>query len=445
MRQFPTSKAILFRLLAATAILLLTFAGSVCAQGTPAPANQAAVAAATDPRAELARALAWPIAAIVVAFLLYAPFKLFVVAIGGRITKLSLPKILEIELPPAKAAAPLLLDDLRAATTGAKIRGIEIRDSSRAVLEQVQSTEPADYALIALGQGDKWLTSRLFISAIMMQRMRGVQVFVFVESTATSDQRLVAVAPVGQLRWALAQRYPWLELAWVRANMSALASPVSTTQLAPGQQLGAEACWLPDPRAQSMSLPLVVASDTGAFAPSTARQIAQDFIQSLQQPSCPTQEPWQWQKLPDGGYERARWVTRRLLTSLLPQEARDAWVNDLRDAPRSQRTRAILRRCQTDFVALTVGEREFSVPKPTQAYEPEVPVERTRQSLRRARKSGRTRGRATGLRAWLVPLHSEFDQSPRLSPVVMAGHRAGHPSPHAAATDARDKPGQARP
>ena len=169
----------------------------------------------------------------------------------------------------------------------------------------------------------------------MMQRMRGVQGFVFVESTATSDQRLVAVAPVGQLRWALAQRYPWLELAWVRANMSALASPVSTTQLAPGQQLGAEACWLPDPRAQSMSLPLVVASDTGAFAPSTARQIAQDFIQSLQQPSCPTQEPWQWQKLPDGGYERARWVTQGLLTSLLPQEARDAWANDLRDAPRS--------------------------------------------------------------------------------------------------------------
>ena len=127
-RRFATSKGILIRLLAATAILLLTFAGSVCAQGPPPLANQAAVAAATDRLVELARALAWPFAAIFVAFQLYTPFKLFVAAIGGRITKLSLPKILEIELPPAKAAAP------RMATTGAKIRGVEIRDSSRAVL-----------------------------------------------------------------------------------------------------------------------------------------------------------------------------------------------------------------------------------------------------------------------------------------------------------------------
>ena len=118
-----------------------------------------------------------------------------------------------------------------------------------------------------MGKGDKWLTSRLFISAIMMQRMRGVQGFVFVESTATSDQRLVAVAPVSQLRWALAQRYLWLELVWVRANMSAVASPVSSAQLAPGQQQpGAEACWLPDPRAPLLpSTPPHITSDTGGF------------------------------------------------------------------------------------------------------------------------------------------------------------------------------------
>jgi len=69
-RRFATSKGILIRLLAATAILLLTFAGSVCAQGPPPLANQAAVAAATDRLVELARALAWPFAAIFVACLL---------------------------------------------------------------------------------------------------------------------------------------------------------------------------------------------------------------------------------------------------------------------------------------------------------------------------------------------------------------------------------------
>jgi hypothetical protein len=107
----------------------------------------------------------------------------------------------------------------------------------------------------------------------------------------------------------------------------------------------------------------VITSDTGAFDPGVARMIAQNFIQSLQQSSLPeaTQEHWQWQALPNAqGYERARWITRELLTSLLPREAREAWVNDLHDAPRSQRTRAVLRRRRTDFVAFTLADREFS-------------------------------------------------------------------------------------
>jgi hypothetical protein len=33
----------------------------------------------------------------------------------------------------------------------------------------------------------------------------------------TTDQRLLAVAPVQVVRWALAQRYPHLEAAWARA------------------------------------------------------------------------------------------------------------------------------------------------------------------------------------------------------------------------------------
>lgn len=110
-----------------------------------------------------------------------------------------------------------------------------------------------------------------------------------------------------------------------------------------------------------------IVSDTGAFDAGTGRQVALDFITSLQRKTVPTpEECGQWQKVPDRSpnatpvYERAIPVTRDLLTSLLPQEARDAWVNDLRDAPRGQLTRAVLRRRHLDFVALTLGDREFS-------------------------------------------------------------------------------------
>jgi len=42
----------------------------------------------------------------------------------------------------------------------------------------------------------------------MLERMRGVKVFVLVESAPNTERRPVAVASVRQLRWALARRYP---------------------------------------------------------------------------------------------------------------------------------------------------------------------------------------------------------------------------------------------
>ena len=74
------------------------------------------------------------------------------------------------------------------------------------MLEQVQSGTPADFATIALGSGEAWLTSRLYIAAVMMERMRGTQVFVFGERAPFTERRLVAVASVRQVRWALARR-----------------------------------------------------------------------------------------------------------------------------------------------------------------------------------------------------------------------------------------------
>ena len=57
--------------------------------------------------------------------------------------------------------------------------------------------------------------------------------------------------------------------------------------------------------------------------------------------------------------ERAAWVTRELLGSLLPQSAFDAWAQGMRDAPRAQRTRAVLRGA-APFIALVEGDHEFS-------------------------------------------------------------------------------------
>ena len=127
------------------------------------------------------------------------------------------------------------------------------------MLEQAQSTLPADFAVINLGSGQEWITSRLFIAAVMLERMRGVKVFVFLESTPGTTRRFVAVAPLSLVRWSLAQRFPWLEAAWVRAYLSVFpGSPQGDTTLPEN------AAWLPDPRTLSMT-PTPIESSSGAL------------------------------------------------------------------------------------------------------------------------------------------------------------------------------------
>jgi hypothetical protein len=339
------------RLAAIAIAALCSIASWAAAAETTAPAAPATVPAPPcSPVVEVVKALAWPVFALLIAGVFRRPLALFVGALGSRITKLSLFKV-ELELVPAATAAAMpLLDDIRTATSSAAIN-----DSSQMMLEQVQSGTAADFAVIDLGYGDEWLTSRLYFAAVMMERMRGLQVFVFVERTRSSARRLVAVASVRQLRWALARRYPWLEAAWVRALLGTF--PAAYPPNAPA--LPAGALWPPDPRTLTMPQQVIV-SDTGAFEPWQARDLVRAFIDSLQRQSSAEPEPdaRNWVTLKGTTQECAAWVTHELLRSLLPQEAFDAWAERLRDAPRAQRTRAVLRR-KAPFVALTEGDREF--------------------------------------------------------------------------------------
>jgi hypothetical protein len=353
------------RLLAAVVIVGMS-AITMCeavAQLPPA-ASAPAVLTPGSMAVELAKALAWPLVALLIAGVFRRPIALFVSALGNRITKISLFK-LELTLSPATAATTTpLLDDIRTATNSAMIS-----DSSRAMLEQVQSNTPADFAEIALGDGKEWLTSRLYIAAVMMARMRGVKVFVFVEHTPNTERRFVAVTSVRQLRWALARRYPWLEAAWTRVQLEIF--PAAIPANAPALPAGAQ--WLPDPRtlpavllAPPSVFPTVppqplLQSNTGALASGQARQCVSKFIDSVQRqlPPGPAPDDAEWVTLRDTIQERAAWVTRELLVSLLPREAfNNSWTYALRDSPRAQRTRAVLRRSGT-FVALVEGNREF--------------------------------------------------------------------------------------
>jgi len=279
----------------------------------------------------LAASLAWPLAALIIAIAFRRPLAAFVSSLGGRMTKLSVFSV-SFELTPASAAVPTpLLDDIRRAESPA-----EISDSRLAMLGQIERSEPADYALIDLGRGEEWLTSRLYVAAIMLRRMRGVNAFIFVAEEGGTKRRFVALADVEQLRWHLAWKFPALELAWISAQAATLGSvmPIPT------------------------SVQLAFTSDKGGLEPALARQITTHFIAALQQPAPPPSDVSEWTTFGKGGAERAVWVTRELLEQLLPATDFENWMPAFLDEPVGKRTRAVLRR-QGEFVALVRDDRSF--------------------------------------------------------------------------------------
>lgn len=344
----------------AAALPLLIVPALVLAQAA-APATAAAPAATPQCPAivEITKALAWPLFALVVAVALRDPILRAAAAVGGRVTKVSAFNV-SLELSAATSTAtnatPMpLLEDIQHASSAALIS-----DSSRTMLDQVQATEPADYSVIDIGAGDQWLTSRLFIAAAMLRRMRGIEVIVFLDSGPEADRRFVAMVGADTLRWRLARRFPALEAAFTRA----------CAEVQPGAFPGTTV--LPHQIADQIPF---VKSDTGAVEPFAARQIVGTYLKSLQTPEqivpspvpgAPPTAPEGWVTLDHGGLpatprvsERATWVTRDLLRKLLPDEAFRPWAPEAIDAPRPERTRAVLRRHAT-FVALLDPARRFS-------------------------------------------------------------------------------------
>lgn len=304
-------------------------------EATPAFAAVAGGGPASAPWiVQLIALLAWPVAAVFVALLFRKPLSALVSAIGGRVTKLSLFKV-EIELAPSDAATTPLLDELKRAAIGT-----QAGDSSAMTLRQLQEGTPAQFALIDLGAGEEWLTSRLYITAIMLERMRDVRAFVFLDSASGVKRRFVAIASTGQVRWALARRYSWLEGAWLQAS-----------------HLLVQRIAKPPPGPDGQPRPIIT-SDGGALDVEFARAVVRDFIVRLQSQPGPQGDP-EWVLFGNGNAERASWITRDTLESLLPAPCFDALAPIMRDAPRGRRTRAILRR-SGDFIALAEDDGRFA-------------------------------------------------------------------------------------
>jgi hypothetical protein len=173
--------------------------------------------------------------------------------IVNRVQKVEVAGV-AVELAVAKPVVP----DWSAAPGGPDLRqgamAMQVNDTSAATFRsELMDDRDADYALLNLGSGRSWLTSRLFIMAILFGQMKGIRCFAFVEGHGRMRKQYVGWADPDRIRWRLAQRYPWLERAYAAAY-SQIMAPEGVVVMSHDGRLGSTFDHLnPGPRIQLLN------------------------------------------------------------------------------------------------------------------------------------------------------------------------------------------------
>lgn len=241
--------------------------------------------------ADLAGSIAWPLVGLVAVLLLWPALKaalergtLQKVGIGP----LSLEFAAATAYQPTSQAAPLI--DASAGPT--------IPSYLPNIVSELEGP-PVDYVLIDLGDGQRWLASRLYIFGQLVRRMRGVEAFVFVRAV-NPERVFLGTADVESALWLIAQRYPYLEATFADVY---------------SQWWSQAAVQPPLPGAAPQR---AIRSSSGRLPGEAVAQIAMNFVAKLQQPAAP-QDP-EWTRLgPDTAptWEHSEWLTGPSVERLL--------------------------------------------------------------------------------------------------------------------------------
>jgi hypothetical protein len=243
-----------------------------------AAAETAAAAQAREPLsvtidvAAILSTMVWLIVILIILFMLRemlpdlrARLPTLVRELAGRAIKVGVGGF-TLEFAKAKAFAPAFSSPTAGIDLRQRAGVMQVTDNTAATfLDQLRDPAPADYAIVNVGTGDQWLTSRLYIMAVILARMKDLKAFVFLGQSSSSRRYLGWTHP-NSVRWALARRYPWLEAAYAAAYSHVAARPTIRVTSRSG-------------RLVDTNLPL--------DDPRPSLDLLQAFLQSIQCPSEP--------------------------------------------------------------------------------------------------------------------------------------------------------------
>ncbi|MBN0987402.1 hypothetical protein [Amphritea pacifica] len=283
--------------------------------------------------ADILNAIAWPLVVGISLFAMQKPLSTLVEQIGKRITKLSYGDYaIELSALPEMRSSSVAAFDVRQLTP------TKLFDSaSHELFKQLAATQDADYAIIDLGEGDKWLSSRLYIFALILGRVSHLKSFVFVETRDGISRCLVGTATPSGIFTSLAKHYPWFESAFIKVYADIAPDPKTSTQPFELAELAVSNSW-------------------------QLSDLIRKYIEEIQQSAYPPPESeneWVSFGEPVQIWERSRWLNGQMVEELLASGLSTTSLIDSPEYNTQTKVRAILRLTDANYVVLTDKKERF--------------------------------------------------------------------------------------
>jgi hypothetical protein len=183
-----------------------------------------------DEVVRLVQALVWPFAALLILLALRPYLPEIVKGLARRVTRVSWASV-SMEFAVASEVRPEIWGALQSLRDPAS-QGLVAADSGGALFMLIREGERSDSATFDLGTGDRWLTSRLFIFAVILSELLGVRCMVFIETRDGVPRRFVGLAAPRDVRAALQRRWDWHERALMSAQLNfSVSTPEAATKI----------------------------------------------------------------------------------------------------------------------------------------------------------------------------------------------------------------------
>jgi NlpA lipoprotein len=164
---------------------------------------------------DVVNALAWPLVVVLALILFRRPLIELLGEFIRRARKVSVYHV-SIELATVPALSPSWA---RPEIDVRQVSSAHLIDSfTKTLFEELSRPAPADCAIVDLGSGREWLSSRLFLFALVLGEVTGVRAFMFLEKSSSTRKAFLGVASPNAVWKALAAQHPWFEKAFGRAT-----------------------------------------------------------------------------------------------------------------------------------------------------------------------------------------------------------------------------------